>query len=226
MTTSVRQLPHQEYGSAPSVLVVAPDAVARRRVGVILERVGIPVRASCATLDALDGDGSGQLVIFLLPSGDSDADGVRALHKRMPEARILTVLRAPRVKDIRRALDAGADGIVDDDSVAAALAPTIEAIWAGQLAVPRPFRSQVQTLVLSNREKQVLGLVVMGLSNGEIASRMYLAESTVKSHLSSAFSKLGVHSRNEAAAMILDPDSNLGPGIIAITPPSKQFAQS
>jgi DNA-binding NarL/FixJ family response regulator len=85
------------------------------------------------------------------------------------------------------------------------------------LSLPRDARDVVARPKLSTREKQILGMVVLGFSNGEIASKLSLAESTVKSHLSSSFSKLGVRSRNEATAMILDPDGGLGTGILAIS---------
>ena len=68
--------------------------------------------------------------------------------------------------------------------------------------------------IFTTREKEILRLVVEGLSNGEIGRKLYLAESTVKSHLSSSFAKLGVHSRNEATALILDPGAGLGPAIL------------
>ena len=55
------------------------------------------------------------------------------------------------------------------------------------------------------------------LTETYIAAKLYVADSTVKSHLTSAFSKLGVRSRNEATAMILDLDSGLGAGILAIS---------
>ena len=61
-----------------------------------------------------------------------------------------------------------------------------------------------------------MNLVVMGFTNSQIGSRLFLAESTVKSHLSSAFSKLGVRSRSEAAALILDPEESFGMGILGI----------
>jgi DNA-binding NarL/FixJ family response regulator len=63
---------------------------------------------------------------------------------------------------------------------------------------------------LSHREKQALNLLLLGLTNAEIARRLYLAESTVKCHLTSIFSKLGVRSRNEAIAHALDRQRGLG----------------
>jgi hypothetical protein len=67
----------------------------------------------------------------------------------------------------------------------------------------------------SGPTRQILGMVVTGLSNQEISSRRFLAESTVKSHLSSAYSKLGVRSRGEVVALILDRDGSLGRGTVA-----------
>ena len=63
---------------------------------------------------------------------------------------------------------------------------------------------------LSHREKQILSLVAIGYTNQQIADRLVLAESTIKTHLSSAFSKLDTRSRAEAAAMILDPEEGYG----------------
>jgi DNA-binding NarL/FixJ family response regulator len=52
-------------------------------------------------------------------------------------------------------------------------------------------------------------LLVAGLTNRQIGSRLFLAESTVKTHLASAFGKLGVRSRKDAVALLLDPAEGL-----------------
>jgi DNA-binding NarL/FixJ family response regulator len=96
------------------------------------------------------------------------------------------------------------------------LGPCTRAVIAGQICVPREYAAQIEPPSLSTREKQILGLVAMGYMNSEIAQRLFLAESTVKSHLSSAFSKLGVRSRNEAVRLILDPEGGLGLGILGL----------
>ena len=127
---------------------------------------------------------------------------------------------APEVQrwELRAALAAGAHGVVvADENLAVSLPACIEATLAGQVCVPRAHRRHLAPAALSAREKQILGLVVMGYMNCQIAERLFLAESTVKSHLSSAFGKLGVRSRNEAASLILDPERGLGMGILALS---------
>jgi DNA-binding NarL/FixJ family response regulator len=128
------------------------------------------------------------------------------------------VLVAPR-NDLspRRALDAGADGVVTLEAAAEALGPTVGAVIAGQVAIPRQAHAQLERPLLSAREKQTLAMVVLGFSNGEIASKLFVSESTVKSHLGSAFKKLDVNSRKQAVARILDPEGGLGTGILSIT---------
>lgn len=105
---------------------------------------------------------------------------------------------------VRRALDAGADALVFDTELELTLGAAIHAVASGQSVVPRRLRASVERPSLSHRELQVLSLVRQGLTNAEIARRLFLAESTVKSHLSSVFTKLGVHSRKEAVTVLAD----------------------
>ena len=102
------------------------------------------------------------------------------------------------------------------DDLRASLVPCLRAVQTGQVCVPRGHWRQVEPPVLSAREKQILSLVVMGYMNSQIAKQLFLAESTVKSHLSSAFGKLGVRSRNDAVHLILDPERGLGMGILGL----------
>ncbi len=119
-------------------------------------------------------------------------------------------------RDDRRALKTGIAGLLEEDQIDAALVATIEAVRAGIVCFPRRTTAADQRQDLSAREKQVLGMLIMGFTNAEIGRRLYLAESTVKSHLSSAYMKLGVRSRKDAAALILDPDVGLGTAILAL----------
>jgi DNA-binding NarL/FixJ family response regulator len=86
----------------------------------------------------------------------------------------------------------------------------VRAVAVGFSVVPAVLRDGVDFLSFSRREREVLRLAIEGHTNGAIAARLFLAESTVKSHLSSAYRKLGAAGRKDAAAMILDPAEGLG----------------
>ena len=137
------------------------------------------------------------------------------LRETYPDLRIIAVCASATGRSTRRAADGAVDGLVLADNMFLALVPTVAAVLAGQTAFPRELRDALRKVALSHREKQVLALVARGCTNSEIGTRLFLAESTIKSHLSSAFSKLGVKSRSEAAALILDPHGSLGAGIMA-----------
>jgi len=118
--------------------------------------------------------------------------------------------------EVRAVLGVGAAGVVLEREMAGTLGPCLHAVRVGQICVPRQQWRQIAPPALSAREKQILGLVVMGYMNSQIAERLFLSESTVKSHLSSAFGKLGVRSRNEAVNLILDSERGFGMGILAL----------
>lgn len=144
---------------------------------------------------------------------------VAKVHSRVPSAPILTVSRRAGAGDVRRAIEFGVDGVVLEGRIDSALAPVVEAVRNGQTSVPSAHRTEIDAEVLTQRERQVLALVAQGMSNAELASELYLTESTVKSHLSSAFAKLNVSSRHEAARLILDPVR--GPALgIHVDPPA------
>lgn len=117
-----------------------------------------------------------------------------------------------------RAVAAKLEGTVLRSELEHTLVPTLVAVSAGCCVVPRTVRQLVNRPSLSPRERQILAMVVLDLSNGEIARKLFVTESAVKNQLSSAFAKMGVTSRNEAAELILDAENGLGPGILRISP--------
>jgi DNA-binding NarL/FixJ family response regulator len=116
---------------------------------------------------------------------------------------------------VRRALAAGALGVVEESEVADRLAATVHAVAVGQVCIPADHEPATTRTLLSPREKQVLAMVVLGFTNQEIANKLHVTETTVKSHLSSAYRKLHVRSRHEATALILS-DPTLGLGILTL----------
>jgi DNA-binding NarL/FixJ family response regulator len=169
------------------------------RVLPLLQVAGVVVTQVAYSADDLD---AAHGLIAILCDESLPVKRLRELVQRFRDSRVVVISSSSTSSAVRRAVDAGADGFVPLDAAATALIPSLDAVAAGQLAVPLSSRQELQPPMLTTREKQVLALVVTGLRNGEIAAKLYLAESTVKSHLSSAFSKLGVRSRNEAAAVI------------------------
>ena len=141
---------------------------------------------------------------------------VSALAEACDSTKVILVCERSGEGGVRRALDAGVRALVLLSEAEGALLPVIEVVRAGQVSVPGSRSKEVGRNALTTRERQVLGQVVLGMTNAEIAAKLFLAESTVKSHLSSAFPKLGVTSRSEATALILNPASGVGPGILTM----------
>jgi DNA-binding NarL/FixJ family response regulator len=109
----------------------------------------------------------------------------------------------------RRAIRAGAASVILEPHLDETLAPAVRAVAVGLSALPVPLRGAAELPALSHREREVLRLAIAGSSNSEIAEGLFLAQSTVKSHLSSAYRKLGACGRKEATSLILDPDAGL-----------------
>ena len=142
----------------------------------------------------------------------SRPSSLRRLRARLNEGaarRIVVVSPLCGSLGARRAVRAGATSLVLEHELDAALVPAVRAVAAGLTAVPSVLQNDMDGLAFSHRERQVLRLAIDGSTNREIATTLFLAESTVKSHLSSAYRKLGAAGRKDAAAMILDPDEGL-----------------
>jgi DNA-binding NarL/FixJ family response regulator len=190
----------------------------RERIGAILGGQGVELAAFDDVDALLDESDSSPSVVVVCAQDTSPPPArlIEPLAQCLEQTPIVLVCAEIERWEVRAALAAGATGIVLHEDLDSALGPCLRAVQAGLTCVPRGHWRQIEPPVLSTREKQILGLVVMGYMNSQIAEQLFLAESTVKSHLSSAFGKLGVRSRNEAVSLILDPERGLGMGILAL----------
>ncbi|OBT16057.1 helix-turn-helix transcriptional regulator [Vibrio sp. UCD-FRSSP16_10] len=102
-------------------------------------------------------------------------------------------------------------GVLSKNALIKHINESIEYILNGGLWLPRPYMerlvsnyrcsdlsSEQQDSGLTSREQQILDLLAYGISNKQIASRLFLSESTVKSHIYKLYKKLNVHSRHDA----------------------------
>ncbi len=204
--------------SGAAVALIA-GAGPREHIGAILQEQGWELTAFEDVEDLLEQGGelaSGLVALWVEDASANAAQQVEQLQRGSEHAQIVVICPEIQRWEMRAALAAGAAGVVLEREMAGALGACLHAVRVGQICVPRQQWRQIAPPALSSREKQILGMVVMGYMNGQIAERLFLAESTVKSHLSSAFGKLGVRSRNEAVNLILDSERGLGMGILAL----------
>ncbi len=137
------------------------------------------------------------------------AEGMERVRERYTDAPLLVFGLRLDLALAAAALKNGADGFVHAAMAPEQVARAVEVVQKGELAAPRQLLgyllSQEETSELgdlSARQREVLELVVEGLSNAEIAGRLYLSESTIKQHLRGAYKLLGVRNRTEAAKAI------------------------
>jgi DNA-binding NarL/FixJ family response regulator len=186
----------------------------RPKVTVALRCAGSAAMASALAahgLEVVDEDPT----VVVLP------DDLQVVAQQTGSAKVVVLADAPDRRRTTVLLDLGVAGIVSGHEDPARLAAAIRAVAADLLVLPSDARTAVRRPVLTARQKQVLGLVTMGLSNAEIATRLILSEKTVKAHLTAVFAQLGVRSRKEAVDLIYDPTSGLGAGILGIPEASR-----
>jgi NarL family two-component system response regulator LiaR len=136
----------------------------------------------------------------------------RTIHQRWPNVQVIALTSFQEKELVQDALQAGAMGYllknVSGDELAEAIRqahggrPTL-APEAVQALIQRPTEAESMAADLTRREQEVLALLVKGMSNPEIAERLVISRSTVKVHISSILSNLGVASRGEAISLAI-----------------------
>jgi DNA-binding NarL/FixJ family response regulator len=205
-------LPAPRTGSY-NLAVISEDGALTERATASLEREGLQIRlvgsgAGAETLDEVDRRPT--LVVVRCPRDRRALDRIlRRRERRAPGAVVVLVVGEGERVDLGLTLANGADAVVRDEELDTLLGLVVRAAACGQCSAPAALMRVIQPAALSLRERQVLALALSGLSNAEIAERLYLSPSTVKTHISSAFRRLGVHSRREATALVFASDDSL-----------------
>jgi len=151
------------------------------------------------------------LMDMVMPEMDGAA-ATRIIREKYPQVQVIALTSFKEGELIKTALEAGAIAYLLKDVSADDLVRAIHAAHAGRATLsPEAAQSLVETanqpptpgLDLTEREREVLALMVEGLNNTQIAGRLTVSPSTIKSHVSRVLSKLGVASRTEAVTLAL-----------------------
>ena len=151
------------------------------------------------------------LMDMVMPGMDGAAT-TRAIRQQYPTVQVIALTSFKEEALVQSALQAGAIGYLLKDVSADELAQAIRAAHAGR-ATLSPEATQALVHVVSQppvpghdltaREREVLALMIEGYNNNEIAAKLVVSPSTIKSHVSNILSKLGVTSRTEAVALAM-----------------------
>jgi DNA-binding NarL/FixJ family response regulator len=151
------------------------------------------------------------VLLDLRMPGVDGLSAIRTMAQRGLASRVLVLTTYDTERDVLPAIEAGATGYLLKDTPRAELERAIRAAARGEAtlspSVATTLLGRVRTPAreaLSQRELDVLGLVADGSTNREIATRLFVSEATVKSHLLHIYTKLGVNDRASAVATAFD----------------------
>jgi two-component system, NarL family, nitrate/nitrite response regulator NarL len=149
---------------------------------------------------------------------ERDLAGLASIKDRHPDVRLVALGLDADEATVVGCAAAGVVGYLTRDTTAAELVQAVERVAQGELVCPprivetlfrwlsrRPGHMSASALdTLTRREREVIELVGHGLSNRQIADRLYIQVATVKSHVHSILTKLGLDRRTEVVALLRD----------------------
>lgn len=200
------------------VMIVDDHNMVRKGLGVLLEEFDDMVVVAEA--------GDGELAVSLCRQECPDVvlmdmimprlDGIQATQKiraACPETQVIALTSFTDEANVQEALKAGAIGFLMKDVSGDELANAIRRASAGestlapqaaQILIRATTRPPALGHDLTDREREVLALMIEGLNNREIGERLVISSSTVKNHVSSILSKLETTSRTQAVALAVE----------------------
>ena len=160
-------------------------------------------------------DAAPSVIVYSLDDGGEEhlTSGVGRLKELAPGAAVVVFAASANLSLARAAVLAGADGFLHSGMPPEQIVRALHKAQEGEEVLPREVLTglvkemmakerEPDLYSLGSRKVEILEMVAEGLSNAQIAKRLYLSESTIKGHLKSAYKALGVKNRNQAARLV------------------------
>jgi DNA-binding NarL/FixJ family response regulator len=202
-------------GSSPSVLLAHNERLVREAIAGILQQAGFSVLDQTDAIDQLQQrvrQHNPDLLLLDWQLLEGQTDTVRALAREFPDSRIVILSPAQPPPSVSTLLAAGAGGCLSLNLTAEEFIESLNMIRKGDIVVSRGIVEQLVQVLdqgndreelfnsLSERQREVISLVVNGMTNREIASTLIITENTVKVHLRNILDKLELRNRQQLAA--------------------------
>jgi DNA-binding NarL/FixJ family response regulator len=216
-------------GSSPSVLLAHNERLVREAIAGILQQAGFSVLDQTDAIDQLQQrvrQHNPDLLLLDWQLLEGQTDTVRALTREFPDSRIVILSPAQPPPFVSTLLEAGARGCLSLNLSSQELIEALNMIRKGDIIVSRGIVEQlVQGLdhgndqeelfsSLSERQREVISLVVNGMTNREIAKSLIVTENTVKVHLRNILDRMDVRNRQQLAAVAVQR------GLVSLNPSS------
>jgi DNA-binding NarL/FixJ family response regulator len=170
---------------------------------------------ACNIIDHLCPD----VLIIDIQASENSLDIIKTIKKDYPQLIVIILTNLDNDEYITRALSYGANGYLLKNIVREKLIQTIRETVDGSLVIPSVIavklsarlkklyedsirRENIKALGFSQREREIADLLVMGLSNKQIASKLYISEGTTKNYVSTIYNKVGVNDRTKAVIFL------------------------
>jgi DNA-binding NarL/FixJ family response regulator len=207
---------------SPRVLLASADASFRTGLRVTLASAGFSIAAEASSAEVVVSTAVTERPELVLISADLPGGAFRAVREvsaRLPATRVVVLTRSPSGEELVAAVRAGASGYLGEDVSQARLPAVMRGILDGEVALPRRETQHLldamrgrdgrqaavaarAAVALTNRELEILDLLIAETSTGEMAQRLGISQVTVRRHVSSVLGKLKVPSRAAAVALL------------------------